>query len=324
MSRRALLLLAALAAGLLLILATLQLADDAPPGVGDPLFPNLRAELAEISTVRISTGGEQVVATLELRGDTWVVAERDDWAADTQRLRALLIGLVEARRVEERSANPALYPRLGVDPLDDPSARGTGIAIETPSGRLALIIGDSGAGGGDFFHARREDEPAAWLVSGRIDVPRSTGEWLAADLLDVAMDEVVSVTLLHPDGERVRLVRQDAGGGAFAVLDMPAGRSLLHASVAEATAAALAGLQLEDVAPAEQIFDDQAQVVTTLVETRDERVISLQATRRDDGDWLTVESGLDEDGRLAGRAFRIPRARFMQLTRRLEDLLLPE
>ena len=323
MSRRGLLVLTAVAAALLLMLVTLRLADDAPPGVGDPLVAGLRAELGELSTVRITTGGDQVVATLELRDERWVVAERDDWPADTDRLRELLLALVEARRLEERSANPALYARLGVEPLGDPAARGIGIEIETPAGRLALIIGDSG--GGDYWHVRREDESAAWLVSGRFEVARATGAWLARPLLDIPADQVQRMTILHPDGERVRLVRQEADtGSGFTVLELPAGRTLLHATVADVTAAALAGLRLEDVAPRDDIFGDEQTAVRIVVETGDEQGITLLATNRDDGGWLAVESGLEDDERLAGRAFRIPRPRYQQLTRRMDELLVPE
>ena len=378
MSRRALLTLGAVAAALLLLLLLPRLANERPSGVGDALVPGLRSELDALSTLRITAADNEVVATLELRDDTWVVAERDDWPADVTRMRTLLLALVEARRVEQRTADPQRYARLGVESLDGPEAAGVGLAIEHPEGAVELIIGDTGVGG-DYSHVRRLDEAAAWLVSGTLEVSRSTGDWLQSMLLDVPAARVATVSIEHPDGQALR-VRRSGPDDAFELIDPPEGRTLLYAGIVDPVGAALSNLTLEDVAPRDSVFTADSEPVRNVTETRDGLTITLLGLERDDAYWVAIDPAIDEtavrqavlaetlaagdgsagpddaDGgppspasdaarvgedrlaaalaareqevvslqdRLAQRAFRVPRHRYMQLTRRVDDLLEP-
>ncbi len=292
MSPRALLILAALAAALLLALALTRLGNETPSGVGDALISGLRADLDALSTVRVTTAGNEVVATLELRDDSWVVAERDDWPADLQRMRTLLLALVEARRVEARTADPQRFARLGVEPLDDAEAAGVGLSIEHPEGTIELIVGDTGVGG-DYSHVRRLDEDSAWLVSGNLEVARETGDWLQPTLLSIDATRVGRITILHPDGHELR-IRRTAGDGGFELIDPAPGRELLYAGVVDPLGAALANLTLEDVAPSESIFSADSAPVRNIVETRDGLVLSLLGLERDDTHWITIEAAIDE------------------------------
>ncbi|MCC5868871.1 MAG: DUF4340 domain-containing protein [Gammaproteobacteria bacterium] len=373
MSPRALLTLGGVGVVLLLVLLVTRMGDTPPPGVGDPLISGLRTDIDTLSTVRITTAGDEVVATLELRNDSWVVAERDDWPADLTRMRTLLLALVEARRIEERTADPDRYARLGVEALDDPAAAGVGVAIEHPGDSVELIIGDTGVGG-DYSHVRRLDETAAWLVSGTLSVARNTGDWLAPMLLDVPATRVGRITILHPDGQELR-IRRAGPDGRFELLDLPGGRELLYAGIVDPLGAALANLTLTDVAPLERVFAADIEPVRTIIETRDGLVISLLGIEHDDEHWIAIDAAIDESAvqqalleevlahgaadaaegpptpasdaarvpadrlaaevaareqevaqlqaRLAQRAFRIPRHRYMQLTRRVDDLLEP-
>jgi len=358
MSRRALLLLAGVAAALLLltVLAT-RTADTGPPGVGAPLLSGLRADLADISTVRVTAPGERVVATLELRDATWVVVERDDWPADTQRLRSLLLALVDAQRIEPRTANPQLYHRLGVAALDDPEARGVGLTMERARGEISLIIGDTRVGGNDYSHVRRLDESAAWLVRGNLEVSTRTGDWLRSDIVDIPLQRVREVTILHPDGDEVRVRRDFPTSEVFDVVTLPAGRQLLYEGIGATVAGALGALSLQDVAPRDAIFDGQVEPVHTLVETWDGLAVALLGIQRDGDYWLALEARVEESGMqqqltgdsaltdgdprlvevlrsrrqeadalttlLAGRAIRVPRHTYLQLMRRSEELLAP-
>ncbi len=331
MSRRALVVLMALATLLLATAAWLHLADDRLPGAGDPLLPGLRGELAEISTLRVSAAGPEIIATLELRGERWVVAERDDWPADTGQLRALLLALADARRVEARTANPSQWHRLGVAPMDSAEASGMEVALETPAGPLALVIGRRD---GAYTHVRLAHEPAAWLVSGRMEPGRTTGDWLDPTMPDLAAPGVVALTLSHPDGEQVRLQRPENASSGLELQAVPAGRSLLHATVTDATLAALSALRVEDVAPRDEIFTEDKAPVHIEIETADGLTWRWLALLADDVPWMTLaptEADTAAEGsplgselaHLAGRALRIPRHRYDQLTRRLEDYLAP-
>ncbi len=329
MNRRALGVLGLAAVLLLTLAAWLHFADERVSGLDDPLLPGLRGEFAELSTLRVSAPGPEVVATLELRGERWVVAERDDWPADTRRLRELLLTLAEARRVEPRTGNPAQWPRLGVAPMEDAAASGIELALETPTGPVTLVIGNVD---GPYTNVRLNREPTAWLVSGVLRPARSTGEWLDPAVPDLTAAGIATVTIRHPDGEQVRLQRQTEDANDVSVLEIPDGRRLLHATIASATLGALSTLRVEELARRDSVFDEGSAPVSIELETFGGETFRLLALTDDDGPWLTVD--LPEDTAatlgltaslqpLAGRALRIPRHRFDQLTRRMEDLLAP-
>lgn len=315
---------------LLSLAAWLRFANEPVAGIDAPLLPGLRGEFAELSTLRVSAPGPEVVATLELRGERWVVAERDDWPADTRRLRELLLMLAEARRVEQRTSNPALWHRLGVAPMEAEEASGIELALETPSGPVTLLIGNVD---GPYTNVRLVREPAAWLVSGVLQPAGSTGEWLDPTIPDLTAGGIAAISIRHPDGEQVRLQHPPEGGAGFELLEIPEGRSPLHANIAAATLGALSALRIDELASRESVFDGEHDPISIELETFEGETLRLRALVNDEGPWLSLDLPDAMEGHegalaaslqpLAGRALRIPQHRFDQLTRRMEDLLAP-
>ena len=127
MSRRTLMLLL----GSLVVLAILALL--AGPGSRRDndeqlLFPDLKAQLNDVSGIIVRGPGNQLIATLKRSDARWIVAERD-YPADLGMIRANLLALAEARIVEEKTSTPELYERLGVQDIALESARGIQLEI---------------------------------------------------------------------------------------------------------------------------------------------------------------------------------------------------
>lgn len=304
---------------LLMILVALELGDDSAPAAGgSPLFAELKENINAIERIEIERAGEDTVV-LENTGDGWSVPARDGFPADIAKIRALLIALADARVLEEKTADPARYGAIGVDDPDGGESRGVRITAAGGGHAYAVVIGDANQGSNRYV--RIADQTQSLLVDQNPDLPDDAGGWLDTDLVDVGMTEIKAVTISHADGETIRIEKADAESSGFEVLDIPAGRELSYATVANSVAGALGALGFEDVRAAV----DEAPSTVAEFTTFDERefAVDVFAGEEDGETWIAVR-GDSLDAHLTGRQFRIESYKANQLTRRWEDLLKPE
>lgn len=335
MTQRTVATLAAIAAGLVLLLIVVRNVSVDGTGVvaGRLLLPEFAPLANDIREVRI-TGPESGGVTLEREDAGWVVVERDKYPADMGKLRPLVVALSEAGIVEEKTANPEYYERLG---LGDPESGGNGTRV-TVSGEgveSTLIFGETAQG--DKRYARLADEPGSYLVDVNPELPQSPDEWLDPQILDIGADVVRLVTIEHPDGERIELARpDDATTPDFIVVNLPEGRELSYPSVGTSIGGALDALELEDVRPRTDAAAGTITYFTTasglqvrvdIIEEGDEEQTSDTAT------WLrfsvsaTGEEARAEadalNARLGNWEYRVADHKTELLTRRWDGLLQP-
>jgi hypothetical protein len=118
MTQRTVATLAAIAAGLVLLLVVVRnVSMDGGVATGRLLLPDFAPLANDIREVRITGSESGGGVTLEREDDGWVVVERSEYPADMGKLRPLVVALSEAGIVEEKTSNPEYYDRLG---LGDP------------------------------------------------------------------------------------------------------------------------------------------------------------------------------------------------------------
>ncbi|HEX6997587.1 MAG TPA: DUF4340 domain-containing protein [Gammaproteobacteria bacterium] len=293
MSARTLAILA-VAGAVFLLLAVLGERSSAPPArTSELLLPGLADVVNDLEEIKVVKAGNETVATLHPAEDGWTVAERDGYPADLGKLRQSLRALAEARIVEQKTATPELYERLGVEDVADAEASGVAVSFSGPGAELpTVIIGD--AEGGEYRYVRRAGEATSWLIDRNPDFPRSTEQWLDRTILDVRGDRVQQVTITHPDGEVVRVYKDERGQTNFTVADVPEGRELQYAGVANVIGNALRELNLEDVERADD-GDGDAPPIEVEYRTFDGLVVRARGFERDDEAWMTFEASVDPE-----------------------------
>jgi hypothetical protein len=328
---------------------------------GDLLVPGLQAALGEIDRVRIVGAGSEPLATLTLSSGRWIVEERRGYPADIAKIRAALRGLAEARIVEEKTANPAYYDRLGVQGVDSPTASGVEIIVLTDDApRAAVIVGDQ-AGSGSHY-VRVSDQAVSLMVDTELDVPRDAVGWIDPAIIDIPSARISAVTIRHPEGETVHIFKESSQQSDFTVDAVPEGRELSYPGVANVLANTLRDLRLDDVEPAPA--EEAAEPIRATFRTFDGLVVTAEVIEREDGAWVRFDAGADAaagagaqtgsdasasagaqtsddfaaapadaevvqeaeriNARVAGWQYRVPSYQLGQLTRRLEDLLRAE
>lgn len=281
MNRRSLLVLAAVAGVLVLGVILLNSGNGRGDMAGDLLLPGLRDRLNDITAVTIESAGN--TTTLAKNDDGWDVREREGYPADTGKLRSAMLALADAAQLEAKTANPERHAALGLDESSAVSVSLSGDATQ------AVLLGDVAQQ--RYRYARRADDDQAWLVNQNPEVSADPAFWLVQEVLDIPAAEVSQVTILHTDGEEIRVARGD--DGEFTVTNLPEDRALRYASISNATTAALQGLRLEDVrsAAALQVAPD----VTTRYVLNDGSVITAHRYAEEGEAWFTFDAAPPPD-----------------------------
>ena len=297
MNRRTFLIL--ISAALVLIAILLLTPSSIENNGGGFLIPGLNEKLNDVTRLSISAGGGQPVATLERGESQWTVRERSGYPADVSKIRRNLIALGNATIIEEKTSDPALYDRLGIEDIEQSAATGLKLDIywpgqdgDTPT---SLIVGDTGVRG-KMAYVRRVGETHGLMVSADLDLGENTMDWLAPELVDIPAADIHAVTISHPDGERLRIEKQSRDDLDFSILDIPDGKELLYPSVANSLGSLLANLSLDDVAPAATVDMDGTEPVVARFQTFDGLVIEAKAYTIDDEIRIRFHAEAEEPG----------------------------
>jgi hypothetical protein len=281
----------------LLVLATLvfvgQRARAPAPAASGAILPALADALNDIERVTIVKAGGEAAATLERRPDRWIVVERDGYAADTTKLRQNLRALSEAKILEAKTSNPALYAKLGVADVTAADASGVAVSFSAAGKELpTLILGD--AEGTKHRYVRRAGEAQSYLIDRDPEFPKTAAQWLDPLILDVRGPRVRQVTIKHPDGDTVMVSKTDTSQANYDVAAIPKGRELLYPGVANVIGNALRELHLEDVqrATAPPAGD---QPIEFEFQTFDGLVVRGAGVKANNEAWVTFTAAFDPE-----------------------------
>lgn len=258
MNARNVKILAAVVLVLFAVLFALNSMDrsDSPAAGGEILFPELKSRLNDLNVVSITDADGSITLRREAAdgdsgpsaGGRWISPDHGGYPADPADLRQLLLAIADARKIEQKTSDPELYDRLGVANPREEGGSGVLISARGDNAAVSLILGDVAQR--EFRYARIPEEAPSWLINQNPVLPDDPGGWLLPDIVDIDASRIASAVIRHPDGELVRIRKQDAGDVNFEVEDIPEGRQLSYPSVANGIAGVLADLTLEDVRPA--------------------------------------------------------------------------
>lgn len=304
-----------------------------PPVPNRPALPELASQLGDLAWMRLIHGG--TTADFTAVAGRWVVVEKDNYPAAPDKMRRLLLGLADLTLIEPKTRRPELFARLD---LDDPeNGRSTLIRLQNRIGAAVgeLVVGklrcDRFGGGSDGIYVRRPGDDQTWLARGSLELPADLDDWLDRRLIDLAPSRVASVTLTGADGVAL-VLRRDAPGGRFAIVEAPRDATFKPDTLLAGPAAALAGLEFEDVRPAAELPVPENGVATGLFLTFDGLAVTTWVFTHDDAEWLTIEAmGNDAaaaeakaiDRRVGRWTYKIRPDRAKLLRTRLGDLVEP-
>lgn len=292
-----------------------------------PVLALKQDDLNAVTRLRIFKGDDSHT-TLTRDATHWIVAERG-YPADTGQVRKLLLDLSALQVEEQKTTDPALYAKLGVEDPRGAQAASTGVDIDVNAKTLGLIVGKTS--GTASVYVRVAGAAQSLLANPQLTPDADPRHWLERSVLDIPADQIVEVDLKVTGESDYTIKRSAAGGGAdYVVTPIPKGRELADPAAPASQAGGLAGLQLDDVRKASAL----APAATATFQTSDGLALTLTGLKVGETRYLTVaatgtapaaqQKAREINARLAGWEFEVPGYRYDALFRPLEQLLKPK
>lgn len=326
--------LALLAAAIVVVVVAFVLASrerrGAAPTAGQPVLEGFKAAVNDVTEIRI-VKGDGTRTTLRKEPDGWRVAERE-YSADSGKLRKLLLDLGALRVVEEKTADPESYARLGVEDVESAQATGARIDAVTPEKTYSLIVGRTSGMNSTFV--RVSDAKQSHLAAPRIVAEAEPKQWLDRRILDIPQARIREVTIEPAEGPSYTVTRENKEQADFTVAKLPKGRELSYPAAANAVAGELAAFDFDDVrkAPAGDAATKPAASAT--FRSFDGLEVEVDGWKEDDRHYVAIaarstgKESADDAKSLAARVngwqFEIPGYKYDRLFKPLEELLKPK
>lgn len=253
MNRRELIILAVLTGGVLFLTASMyniryQSGDQ--EYMGTLWLENL--DINAVTRIDVIGPGNMPQVSLERRPEGWGVVQRQHYPANVGAIRSLLLDLSEVELLERKTSDPAQHAQLGLGGIERLEAKGQQITLHSAESARSVRIGAS-PDGRSATYVRSVGDDQGWLVDRTFTIPSEPRRWLDPELLDIGMEHIRRMEVVHLDGERIEGQRAEGAGDVkFTVLNLPEGAVLKNEYALNRMASAITSLSLEDVMPASQ------------------------------------------------------------------------
>lgn len=287
------------------------------------LWPNLENSINGIAQIKMGRGDGSAV-TLVRNASGWQVAQRN-YAADSGKVRKLLLDLASLAIIEQKTREPSRYSVLGVEAIDNPAAAGTLIELfesAQPDSKpgYRLIAGKSA--GSRELYARRADDAQSYLLRPSLAVDAQASRWLDTALFDIKGERIRRIATASSGSPGWSIARPDAKSP----MQLETGPGTVDATVLASLLGAFAAVNFDDLRQnaAPSASGAGTAVATSResvsIETFDGLKLDIEGLRDGDRRWLrlaasnTAKDSADEAERLRsraiGREFEIPSWKF--------------
>ncbi len=320
------------------------------------VFPDLINQTKDVATITIESKTSAFSITKNAQG-RWVLPGKDSYPADFNLVRKTVAALAELEAVDQRTARPDWYERLG---LGAPKTGGSGIVItlKDSQGKVLadLITGQTvegaAAGGNTALYARRGDNPQTYVVLGGYAAQADQAQWLDKTFIDIARDRMKTVAVRPLKGPAFSVTRAKPEDQNFVVVEpLPRGRQLRTEAEPNGVGNALMGIAIEDVVKANTL--DFSHAAHTTYTSFDGLTLEVAVIEKDRDFWITVSAtaapqpaptpapvpgapapheslkpdvakeAAEINKMTSGWAYKIPRFKGVLISATLEDLLKP-
>ncbi len=235
--------------------------SSAIPGQGEPLFPELMAQINDARQVSgISSDGS---FTIKRRDDGWVVEEKSNYAADADKVHRLLLGTAQLTRIEPKTRKPEFYAQLGVEDVDADGSQSLKFMLKNAGGdALAdFILGTRRPATGNpnlsEYFVRVPGNPQTWLVEGKLPDDKNPINWIDREILELDSKRVRAVRVTHANGDKIIVRRPDPSADDFELVGLPKGAQIKDIYAVNGIGNGLTNLSLDDVKSASAIRQDK-------------------------------------------------------------------
>lgn len=249
------------------------------------ILPGLDKAQADVDAMQLRGAGNRVLVSLQRRDGTWRVAERNGWPADAGRISQYLFVLSQARRMEGKTTDAKLYPRLGVEAIVSVDATGAELTLTGKGVRSRLLIGNEHPRL-DGYYVRVDGGPRTWLTDLPVYFDPDPRVWLDRRLVDVPLARVARVRISGVGEKPFSLSHRE---DRFRPDDAPAA-AMRDSYQGDVVASALDQLHFEDLAAD---TGEMPAIRTLDYATVEGLLLQVEAFREGEQLWIRIQAGMD-------------------------------
>lgn len=222
------------------------------------VFPGLKEQLPELTGIKVTNPNGNNVSIVKQQ-DNWVLEGKSDYKVDFSKLSRFLVNYSELRVVEEKTSVSTNHSRLGVADNDP----GAGTRVVLSPGEYSLLVGKAAPSKGSFV--RYADDAQVYLTNKPVAASADWIEWIDPVMINIEPANVREVTIEAPSAQLLFADRNDVSG-EFELREIPVGRELKYATVADSLTRLLVNVRMLDVEPYNPvIFDDPSNTRLVLL-----------------------------------------------------------
>jgi hypothetical protein len=277
---------------IIIVAATLSTRSRAPQTVIEtPLLnPELKNRVNDVSQIIIESNEASVHISRE--DSNWVVMQADNYPAQFDKVKKLVLEIADLTIMSEKTSNPALYSELGVEDITVENSDSKLLSLQDTTGTniASIIIGDRR--GSDALYVRNAAENTSYQVEGQPEVSADPEDWIVKELLNVDNERIMEVTISHPDGDTVVLTR-DQGEENFTLGTTLEGRKARSEYFTNQPGTFLDDLRIQNVKSQANFTFPADQIVTT-IKTYDGLKATIYSAKIDNINYASLSFTIDE------------------------------
>lgn len=301
---------------------------------GRAVLPNLARDLASVAAIEVRQGDKKLL--LERAGDQWKLKDRAGYPANPEKVRALVVSLIDAQLIEPKTA---AADKLKLLDLDDPAgkdAKSKLVRLLDASGKTVaeVVLGKSrwdafGSGKGGTY-VRLPSDTQTWLATGEPKAPTEMRDWVQTAVIELESKKVTKVTVERPGDKPLVVERGDDKEQKFKLTEIPEGKKPKQ-SVLDQIPSGLASIDLDDVRKLDATpSGDKVSVVN--LEAEGGLKVTYRLRKDGDAAWLSLTATGDGDtkkkadeinAKASGWEFKIPQWKADQILKHGDDLFEP-
>lgn len=303
----------------------------------EKLFPGLADQAANAASIKIESPTVYVTLNKDVAG-VWHVTDRQNYPANPEGVRALIISMAELNLIERRSADPARHDSLEV--TTGKAGNGHAVTISDASGKViaAMVAGKvqtraSGTTPGTLF-VRRAGEDQTYLARGGLAFPASIGATLDKSFIKLDQARIAKVVFTPRGLKPYSLSRATPETKDFSLDEIPEGKVQAEPAVLQTPASAISGLTFDDVIKSDAIkMDDATKILfttfdglqldlTLLPGGSDGVFVVMVASAADDAAQAVKDEAAGINAKIGGWAYKIPAFVVTNLAPALEQMVV--
>jgi hypothetical protein len=266
-----------------------------PAAAGGKVFAELSARADDVAQISVTDGKDTV--TVKREGEDWKIVERAGFPAKLEKVRDTVLGVAQLEIEEPKTKKKEQYAALGVEEPAGETTTSKRVVLQDAGGATlagAVLSEPKWRGGSQIVYARRDGDDQVYQCESKLALDATAKGWMETELLKLAQDRVQSVTIVHKDGEEVRIGRSPENHTQFTVENLPPEGELASPAAASSIGTALSYLTFEDVRPASEIDWNADPRARTRFRSHDGLEIDIESARVDEKTWIRLEARYEE------------------------------